>query len=99
MLKNNGFEVIDLGKDVPPEVIIDTAVAQNVKLIGLSALMTTTMKYMRDTVELARRRGLHDLHFIVGGAVVDENFANELGAVYAADPVGAVEAARKLAGR
>ncbi|MBR7120721.1 MAG: homocysteine S-methyltransferase family protein [Lentisphaeria bacterium] len=99
VLKNNGFEVIDLGKDVPPEVIIDTAVAQNVKLIGLSALMTTTMKYMRDTVELARRRGLHDLHFIVGGAVVDENFANELGAVYAADPVGAVEAAKRLAGR
>ena len=98
VLKNYGFEVIDLGKDVPPEVIIDTAVAQNVKLIGLSALMTTTMKAMGETVALAKSRNLHDLHFIVGGAVVDADFAAEIGAVYAADPMGTVNAANKLTG-
>ncbi|MBE6359708.1 MAG: 5-methyltetrahydrofolate--homocysteine methyltransferase [Lentisphaerae bacterium] len=99
VLKNYGFEVIDLGKDVPPEVILDTAAAQNVKIIGLSALMTTTMTAMRETVELARKRGLTDLNFIVGGAVVDENFAREIGAFYAADPMGAVQSARRICGK
>lgn len=94
VLKNYGFEVIDLGKDVPAEVIIDAALEHGVRLIGLSALMTTTMGAMRETVALARRRGLKDLRFIVGGAVVDEAFAAEIGAVYAADPMATVNAAR-----
>ena len=99
VLKNYGFDVIDLGKDVPPEVIIDRAVAENAGLIGLSALMTTTMKYMRETVELARKRQLDHLHFIVGGAVVDNEFAQEIGAVYASDPMATVAAAKKLSGK
>ncbi|MBR7131540.1 MAG: homocysteine S-methyltransferase family protein [Lentisphaeria bacterium] len=96
VLKNYGFEVIDLGKDVPPEVIIDRALAEKADLIGLSALMTTTMGAMKDTVELARRRGLTSLKFIVGGAVVDKEFADSIGAVYAADPMSAVNAAEAL---
>ena len=96
VLKNYGFEVIDLGKDVPPEVIIDTAVKENVKFVGLSALMTTTMESMKATVELARQRGLDDIRFIVGGAVVDENFAGEIGAIYAADPMSAVNAVKTI---
>ena len=96
VLKNYGFEVIDLGKDVPPEVIIDTAVKENVKFVGLSALMTTTMGSMKETLELARKRGLDDIHFIVGGAVVDENFAREIGAIYAADPMSAVNAVKTI---
>ncbi len=96
VLRNYGFDVIDLGKDVPPEVIIDTAVRENITLVALSALMTTTMKSMRETVELARRRGLDQLRFIVGGAVVDEEFANSIGAYYAADPMATVRCARKL---
>lgn len=99
VLKNYGFEVIDLGKDVPPEVIIDRAVKENARLIGLSALMTTTMEAMRTTIELARSRGLNDLQFIIGGAVVDDHYAAEIGAVYAADPMGTVNAARKLLGK
>lgn len=97
VLKNNGFKVIDLGKDVPPEVIIDRAVAENAELIGLSALMIDTMDQgMRDTITLAKKRGLTNLKFIVGGAVVDSEFAKEMGAVYAADPQAVVDAAKKL---
>ena len=59
--------------------------------------MTTTMGSMRETVELARARGLDDIHFIVGGAVVDENFAEEIGAVYAADPLSVLQAVKNLA--
>ena len=97
VLKNNGFNVIDLGKDVPPEVIIDRAVEENAELIGLSALMIDTMDGgMRDTIALARKRGLDKLKFIVGGAVVDAAFADEVGAVYAANPQAVVDAAKKL---
>ena len=96
MLKNYDFEVIDLGKDVPAELILDTAVRENVKLIGLSALMTTPMNAMKDVISLARQRGLDHLKFMVGGAVIDQNFADEIGAVYAADPMGAVRAAKEL---
>ena len=97
VLKNNGFNVIDLGKDVPPEVIIDRAVAENAELIGLSALMIDTMDGgMRDTIALARKRGLTNLKFIVGGAVVDAAFAGEVGAIYAANPQAVVDAAKKL---
>ena len=97
VLKNHGFNVIDLGKDVPPEVIIDRALEENASLIGLSALMTSTMDGgMRNTVALARERGLHHLKFIIGGAVVDKNFADEIGAVYAANPQAVVDAAKKL---
>jgi len=96
MFRNYGFHVIDLGKDVPAEVILDTAVKENVSLIGLSALMTTTMNSMRDVVELARKRGMNHVKFLVGGAVVDQHFADEIGAYYAADPMSAVHLARKI---
>ncbi len=97
VLKNNGVEVVDLGKNVPPEVIISRAEAEGINIIGLSALMTDTMKFMTETVELARKRGLDKLKFIVGGAVVDSFFAEEIGAVYAADPMETLAAVRRLA--
>ena len=95
VMRNYGFEVIDLGKDVPPEAILDHAAEKQVKLIGLSALMTTTMGAMRETVALARQRNM-DVKFIVGGAVVDQLFADEIGAAYARDPMSAVRCAREL---
>ncbi|MBE6398945.1 MAG: 5-methyltetrahydrofolate--homocysteine methyltransferase [Lentisphaerae bacterium] len=95
VMRNYGFDVIDLGKDVPPEVILDHAAANQVKLIGLSALMTTTMGAMRETVALAKQRNM-DVKFIVGGAVVDQLFADEIGAAYAGDPMSAVRCARQL---
>jgi 5-methyltetrahydrofolate--homocysteine methyltransferase len=71
-------------------------VAEKATLIGLSALMTTTMGAMRDTVKLAAERGLTDLKFIIGGAVVDQEFAAEIGASYASDPMATVSLAKQL---
>ena len=95
MLRNNGFAVVDLGKDVSAEVIVERALQEDCHLIGLSALMTTTMCEMPKVIELAGQRGLQ-AEFIVGGAVVDENFAQEIGAAYAADAMMCVQVARKL---
>ncbi|MFP5259699.1 MAG: homocysteine S-methyltransferase family protein [Acidobacteriota bacterium] len=98
MLRNHGFEVIDLGKDVPAERIVDAASQHDASIIGLSALMTTTMVRMEDTVKLVRQRGLRARVFI-GGAVVTEAFAKSIGAdAYAADAVDAVRQAKALAG-
>jgi 5-methyltetrahydrofolate--homocysteine methyltransferase len=96
MLKNHGFEVIDLGKDVPAKRIVDEAEAHGAKIIGLSALMTTTMIRMEDTVRLVRERGLNT-RIMVGGAVVTEAFARSIGAdAHAADAVDAVRQAKAL---
>lgn len=95
MLRNSGFEVIDLGKDVPAEVIVERAKAENCRIIGLSALMTTTMSEMPKVIELAKASGLQ-AKFIVGGAVVDEVFATQIGAAYAADAMMSVRVAQDL---
>ncbi|MFW5792398.1 MAG: homocysteine S-methyltransferase family protein [Desulfohalobiaceae bacterium] len=96
MLRNHGFEVIDLGKDVPAEVIVDRAEAEQAGLIGLSALMTTTMVRMQETVDLVKERGLA-AKVMVGGAVVTEAFASSIGAHgHAGDAVAAVRLARHL---
>ncbi|MGN0878948.1 MAG: homocysteine S-methyltransferase family protein [Oligosphaeraceae bacterium] len=97
LLNNYGFDVIDLGKDVPAATILDAAVRENVSIIGLSALMTTTMVRMRDVIDLARQRGLDHLRFIVGGAVVDQTYADSIGAIYAKDAMDTVRAAQRLA--
>lgn len=92
LLKNHHFQVIDLGKDVPAEVIVDAAIEHNAAFIGLSALMTTTMPQMRNVVELARSRGVK-VPIIVGGAAVDEAFAESIGAIYASDAMATVRIA------
>ena len=96
MLQNYGFEVLDLGKDVPADVILDAAVAQGIKLIGLSALMTTTMTEMDNVIKRAQSRGLDDLTFIVGGAVLSEDYASKIGAFYAKDAMETVKIAKKF---
>lgn len=79
MLKNYGYHVIDLGKDVPKEVIIETAIKENASIIGLSALMTTTMMRMKDVVEYAKEKKIK-AKIIIGGAVITQGFADEIGA-------------------
>ena len=98
MLRNHGFEVVDLGKDVPAHTIVAEAKCRNAAAIGLSALMTTTMVRMRDTVDLLKESGL-SIPVMVGGAVVTEDFAASIGAHYSSDAVGAVRLARSLTGR
>ena len=79
MLKNYGYKVIDLGKDVPAETIIDTAIKEKADIIGLSALMTTTMIRMKDVIDLAGKRGC-TAKIIIGGAAITDSYAKEIGA-------------------
>ena len=79
MLKNYGYNVIDLGKDVPASLIVETAMKENAEIIGLSALMTTTMMRMKDVVELAKEKGCTS-KIVIGGAAINESFAEEIGA-------------------
>ena len=95
MLRNFGFEVIDLGKDVPADEIVKAAEEHNADLVGLSALMTTTMIRMPEVVELLKKRGLK-CRVIAGGAVVTREWAGSIGAEYASDGVEAVNKAIKL---
>jgi 5-methyltetrahydrofolate--homocysteine methyltransferase len=100
MLKGAGFEVIDLGHDVAPEAFVDAAVREGAPLIGMSALLTTTMTRMRDVVALLRERGLAGkVRTIVGGAPVSADFAREIGADdYACDAATAVNRVEALLG-
>lgn len=98
VMENYGYDVIDLGKDVPPQTVVDTAVEKGAKLVGLSALMTTTVKAMEETISLLKTAGC-EIPVMVGGAVLTEDFAKEIGAdFYAKDAQAAVEAAKKVMG-
>ena len=99
MLRNYGFDVVDLGKDVPAEAILDRAVEVKADIVALSALMTTTMTEMKTVINLCRERELK-FRFMIGGAVVDQNYADEIGADgYSKDAMDAVKLARALAGK
>ena len=96
MLKNYGFRVIDLGKDVPKEDIVDTAIKEDADIIALSALMTTTMMRMKDVVELVKEKEM-DTKVIIGGAVITQSFADEIGADgYSKDAADAVKLVQRL---
>lgn len=98
MLKNYGYNVIDLGKDVPAEKIIDCAKENNASIIGLSALMTTTMMQMKKVVELAKIK-VPKCQVIIGGAVTTQDFADEIEANgYSKDAQEAVELVKRLLG-
>ena len=101
MLRGAGFEVIDLGNDVSPERFVDTAVEGNADIIGMSALLTTTMPVMKKVIDLARERQIYGRKkIIVGGAPLSQEYANEIGAdAYCFDGVSAVEQVKKFLGR
>jgi len=98
MLENHGFNVIDLGKDVPTETIISAAVQHNARIIALSALMTTTMAEMKNVCQ-ALKALEKNIEVMVGGAVVTQSYAQEIGAHYARDAVSAVALAKELIGQ
>jgi 5-methyltetrahydrofolate--homocysteine methyltransferase len=99
LLENHGFEVIDLGKNVPTERIITAALERQVDAVGLSALMTTTMSEMENVIALLKERGIKTFT-MVGGAVVTQEYADEIGAdLYAKDALEAVARIRKLLGK
>ena len=100
MLKGAGFEVIDLGKDVPAEKFVETAEKENAKIIGMSALLTTTMPVMKSVTDILKERGLDGtIKTIIGGAPISDEYVREIGAdVYAYDAAKAVECVKQLAG-
>ena len=98
MLKGAGFEVIDLGNDVPPEKMVTTAQEQGASVIGMSALLTTTMPVMGKVVDLIQQEGLsQNIKTIVGGAPVSEDFARGIGAdAHGFDAANAVDRVKSL---
>jgi 5-methyltetrahydrofolate--homocysteine methyltransferase len=101
MLKGAGFEVIDLGHDVPPQKMVDTAREHGATVIGMSALLTTTMPVMREVVEVLRSHGLEGrIRTVIGGAPVTAAFARDIGAdAYGFDAANAVDVVKDLVGR
>ncbi len=96
ILENYGYQIIDLGRDVPVEKVVETVVKEDIKLVGLSALMTTTVVSMADTIQALRQSG-HDCKIWVGGAVLTPEYAAEIGAdYYAADARESVEIAKEV---
>ncbi len=100
MLEGAGFEVIDLGVDVSAQKFVDTAREQNADIIGLSALLTTTMPGMKTTIETLKEAGLHGkIKVMIGGAPITQDYADEIGADgYAPDASSAVRKAKQLLG-
>jgi len=100
MLNGAGFEVIDAGTDVAPEKFVEVAETEGASVIGLSALLTTTMSGMKDVIELVRSKGLDgQIKVIIGGAPLSQAFADEIGAdAYGYDASNAVTIVKNLTG-
>ena len=98
MLEGGGFNVVNLGIDLPPEKFVAAVKEHQPQIIGLSALLTTTMLVMKDVIELLKEEGLRDkVKVIVGGAPISYDFASEIGADgFAPDAASAVELCRRL---
>ena len=98
LLENYGYTVIDLGKDVPCEEVVRAALEHRVKLVGLSALMTTTLKSMEETIRLLRESG-SECKVVVGGAVLTPEYAEKIGAdFYAKDAKETCDIAKRIVG-
>lgn len=98
LLENYSFDVIDLGKDVPPKTIVETAIKEEVSLVGLSALMTTTVTSMEETIRLLRKHK-PDCKVMVGGAVLNQDYADMIGAdFYGKDAMQSVYYAQRIFG-
>ena len=97
MWKGSGFEVVDLGVNVSPESFLAAIDEHKPDIVGLSALLTTTMPAMRETVRMIRAAGHADLNILVGGAPITEKYALEIGAnAYAGDAASAADVAKSL---
>jgi 5-methyltetrahydrofolate--homocysteine methyltransferase len=98
LLENYNFEVIDLGKNVEPAIVVETVLRENVRLAGLSALMTTTVVYMEETIRLLKEKA-PDCRIMVGGAVLTQEYAAKIGAdFYSKDAMGGIRYAGELFG-
>ena len=99
MLQGGGFDVIDAGIDVEADKFVDVVKESGASLVGLSALLTTTMPQMKNVIDAFKEAGLEDVKFMVGGAPVTQSYADEIGADgYAADAASGVDLAKGLLG-
>jgi len=100
LMESNGFEIIDLGVDVPASKFVETAIQEKPKILGLSALLTTTMHCMKEVINALKEAGVRDkVRVMVGGAPVTQDFADTIGADgYAQDGPSAVDKAKELLG-
>jgi 5-methyltetrahydrofolate--homocysteine methyltransferase len=97
MWKGANIEVVDIGTDVPPEKFVAAAKEHEAHIVGISALLTTTMVGMKDVVEAIRAADLGDVKIVIGGAPVTQDYADQIGAdTYAPDAGSAVEVARRV---
>ena len=96
MLEGAGYRVIDLGVDVKPEAIIAAVKKENASIVGMSAMLTTTMSVMKEVCELMKENGLSDVKIMIGGAPVNHDYTAKIGANYSKDAMEAVEVANKL---
>lgn len=98
MIESNGFDVVDMGVDISPEVFVEKIKEEKPQVLGLSALLTTTMLAMKETIEVLEEEGLRDtVKIIVGGAPVTSDFAEEIGADgYAPDAASAADLVAKM---
>jgi corrinoid protein of di/trimethylamine methyltransferase len=101
MLESAGFNVIDMGRDIPAEEFVAAAKAEHAEIIALSALMTTAMPSMKEVVDLLEREGIRSqFKILIGGGPVSQAYAKKIGAdAYAANAAKAVQAARELVGQ
>ena len=98
-MENYGFDVLDMGKDVPPEAIVEKAISDDVRLVGLSALMTTTVVSMEETIRQLRKEK-PDCKVMVGGAVLNQDYADMIGAdFYGKDAMQSVHYAQEFFGQ
>ena len=99
MWKGAGFEVVDLGVNISPQAFVDAINEHQPDIVGLSALLTTTMPAMKETVKVIREAGFHNLKILVGGAPITEAYAKEIGADgYSRDAASSVDAAKEALG-
>ena len=98
MLEGAGFQIVDLGVDVPPEKFVEAAKNEGVNIVAMSALLTTTMLVMKDTINALKEAGIREkVKVMIGGAPVTQRYADEIGADgYAPDAATAVEKAKEL---
>lgn len=97
MMESSGYEVVDLGVDASPEKIVEAVKKHDADIVGMSAMLTTTMLAMKQTVEALKENGLYgDVKVMIGGAPVTVNYAEEIGANYSPDSTEAVELANTL---
>lgn len=96
MLEGAGFKVIDLGVDIKTETIVEAVKREKADIVGMSAMLTTTMNYMKEVADTLKEAGLENVKIMIGGAPISHEFAEKIGCNYSKDASEAVELANKL---